>query len=221
MNTIELIGYCRQKLHDKVVDYLWPDDVLLGFLNEAQEKAARNARLLRDATTPEVCRIDVKADKQAYDLDSRIIFVRRVQLASRSQPLGKISYRDLDQFQPGWIGRSGTADRWCTDFESGKLWLNRKPTAADTISLLVVRLPLEALTLSAKSEPEIPPGYHRSLHHWVGFRAFSDQDSEACDPKAADKHRSEFMSEFGEDSRAIDEEWERQHYGDNDMESPL
>lgn len=221
MNTPEIIAFTRQALHDKVVDYLWPDETLLGWLNEAQEKAARNARLIRDASTPEVCRIDITATKQAYDLDPRVVFVRRVLVASKPVPIRKISYKDLDHHQAGWMGRSGTPDRWCTDLETGKLWFNRKPTAADVATLLVVRMPLEQLTLTTKSCPEIPPAYHRPLHHWVCFRALSDQDSEACDPKAAEKHRAEFMVEFGEDSRAIDEEWERQHYGDEDGEGEL
>jgi hypothetical protein len=171
---------------------------------------------------PQICRVNLVTSRQYYDLDRRIIFVRRVTLASRSTPLGKISYRDLDIQQPGWIDRVGLPDRWCTDFESGRLWFNRKPSAADVCRLLVVRLPLDPLSMDKlDAELEIPPAYQRALHHWAAYRAHSVTDKETYDPKRAAGHLLAFENEFGESSRAIDEEWERQHYGDEDMEAPL
>lgn len=222
MNTRDLITFTRTSvLRDVKKPPLWSDAELLEFANEAQEKAARNGRLLRDATTPEVCRISLNTSRQYYDLDPRVIFVRRVSLDSRTQPLRKISFKDLDQQQPGWQTRTGSPDRYCLDFESGRVWFNRKPTVADVARLFVVRMPLEALTFDTKSCPEIAIAYHRPLHHWIAYRAYSKDDADTKDDAKAARHLASFEQEFGEDSRAINEEWERQHYGDNDGEGEL
>lgn len=221
MKTSELLKLTRQAIRDTVKPYLWTDEELVGFLTEGEQMGARNARLLRDFSTPETCRLSIVTTKQAYNLDRRVIFVRRLVVASRSTPLRKISYRDLDIEQPGWIDRTGTPDRWCGDFESGRIWLNKKPTAADTAKLLVVRLPLKDLSTSEDRELEIPVAYHRAVHHWAAYRAHSKPDTETEDPKRAQYHYDAFTNQFGEESKAIDEEWERQHYGDEDMEGEL
>lgn len=220
--TADLLALCRQVLRDKRKPYLWSDDELVGWGTEAQERAARNARLIRDFSTPEICQIKLTTARQDYDLDPRIIFVRRLTLDSRARPLAKVSYHDLDQRQSGWLTRTGTPDLWCTDFESGKVWFNRKPTAADTARLFVVRIPLcDLATTNLKAELEVAAAYRRPLHHYVCGMAYSKDDTDTKDDAKAAFHLGKFAEEFGEQSNAIDEEWERQHYGDADMEAQL
>lgn len=223
MKTSELLKFTRTQTRDDTKPYRFPDEDYLDWLSEAQEKAARNARLLRDFTTPEICRLSLIATRQWLALDPRIIFVRQVFLASRTRRLDKISYRDLEKCQPGWIDRTGSPPtHWCTDFETGKLWFNRKVTTADTVKLFVVRMPLEALTLSKPNAcPEIAPAYHRSLHHWASHRFYSVADQDSFDPDMAEMHLGKFHAEFGEDSTALEEEWAREQYGVADMDGEL
>lgn len=222
MKTKELLAFTRTVLHDAVKPYEFTDETLVEYLSEGQEKAARNARLIRDYSTAEICRIPISTTKQAYEIDARAIFVRRVALDSRGVPLGKASFKDLDRKQPGWIGRTGTPNWWCTDFETGKLWLDRKPTVADTARIMVVRLPLCSLSTSKLNDAlELPVPYHRPVHHWACYRAYSNQDADTYDEKAAARHMAAFTAEFGDDSSALDEEWARQHYGESDMEGEL
>jgi uncharacterized protein DUF6682 len=222
MKVSDLLAFTRGQLKDKVKPYQWSDATLVGYLSEGQEKAARNARLIRDFTTPEICSINVTTSRQDYDLDKRILFVRRVLLGDRTTPLDKKSYRYLDQCEPGWIGRTGTPNYWCGDFETRKLWFNRKPTAAATAKLLVVRLPLDELSLTRlTAELELDAAYQRPLHHWACYRALSEEDSEFQDLEKAEIHREAFNAEFGDDSTAIEEEWARQKYGEDPDEGEL
>lgn len=222
MKTKELLAFTRTVLHDAVKPYLFSDETLVEYLSEGQEKAARNARLIRDFSTPEICRIPLSTTKQSYDLDPRVVFVRRVTVDSRGLTLNKASYKDLDIREPGWIGRTGTPNRWCTDFETGKLWLDRKPVVADIARIMVVRIPLCALTMSKLNEPlELPVPYRRPVHHWACYRAYSNQDADTYDEKLAARHMAAFTAEFGDDSSALEEEWARQHYGESDMEGEL
>lgn len=216
MKTKDLLAITRLALNDIKKPYLWSDEEIVGWLAEGEGKAARNAHLLRDFTTPEICRHAVLTSRQYLELDPRVISVRRLTLATRASPLHPISFRDLDTEQPGWIDRVGTPDRWCRDFESGRIWFNRKPSAADTARILVVRMPLNDLCIERPdAEPEIPSKYHRSLHHWPCYRAHSKPDSDGQDEKKAGIHYQAFVAEFGEDSTAIEEQWAAENYGDS------
>lgn len=225
MKVSALLTLTRQTLRDTELPVLWSDAELVGFLAEAEEKAARNARLLRDSTTSAICTLTVVTTSQSQALDPRVIVVRRVLYGTRVVPLQKVSYHDLDRREAGWQGRVGVPDKWCMDFESGKLWWNRKPSANATANLFVVREPLvpidtPALDLTTTS-PEIPARYHRPLHHWACHRALSSDDPELADPDKAEIHRQKFLAEFGDDVNAVEEEWARQHYGEHDMEADL
>jgi hypothetical protein len=205
MTLLEMIEACRtDRLDDVAEGSLWSDPELTRYLNEAQDEACRRARLLVDSSTAEICSIAVSAGKALYALDSRIIFVRRAKLASRSKPLRFVSYLDLDEECPGWEDRTGTVQWVIPDFETGKLRTYRTATAADTMNLTVVRTALEPMT-SDGHEPEIPPRFHYSLTAWACHRAFSKPDVDCIDPKRAEGALAEFEREFGPKSPAIDE----------------
>jgi hypothetical protein len=219
VKTQDLLDLTRLTLRDIKKPYLWSDDELVGHLAEAEEKACRSSLLLRDFTTAEVCKLSLNTVKQGYDLDPRVIFVRRLTVATRTLPLAKASYRDFDGCEPGWIGRTGTPDKWCLDFESQKVWFNRKPTAADIATMLVVRTPLVSLSVTKlAASPEIAAPYHRPLHHWACYRAFSKSDSDAEDSDKAAFHYNAFIAEFGDEASALDEEFVRGRQGYQDME---
>lgn len=219
MKTRELLDFTRIALRDRKKPYLWSDDELIGHLAEGEEKACRGSLLIRDASTPEVCKLSLNTTKQGYELDPRVIFVRRFAVATRSKPLAKVSYRDLDISEPGWIGRVGTPDKWCMDYESGKVWLNRKPSAADVVNMLTIRVPLVPMSVSRLEQtPEIIVPYHRPLHHWACFRAYSKPDSDTQDDDKAMFHYNAFIAEFGDEASALDEEFVRGRDGTDDME---
>lgn len=214
MKLRELIEIFRHELDDAAEPFLWTEEELIEYANDAENEACRRARLIIDSTTAAICAITVIANTAKYALDNRVIFVRRVKLASRSLPLQRASFRDLDEETPGWDAHTGTVMAFITDLDSGKVRLYRTPTAADTLNLTVVRLPLVEMT-NVDDTPEIDSRYHRNLRHWLRYRAYSKQDAETKDDKKAAEALALFEQEFGKASTAIDEEWiERQQgYG--------
>ena len=54
MTLEELIASFREDATDKVGPYLWEDETVTRWLNEAQDEAAVRARLLLDDSTPAV-----------------------------------------------------------------------------------------------------------------------------------------------------------------------
>lgn len=219
MNGGELLSLFRQQADDAAAPYLWSDTEIYAWLTDAEREAARRARLIVDSATAAVCTIAVVANTAQYALDARIIYIRRVKLASRTLPLEPLDYRDLDACTPGWESHTGTVSAYVRGMDSNKLRIYRKPTAVDSINLLVVREPLLALS-AAQTTLEIAARYHVALLDWVCFRAYSKKDSQAYDPDLAGKHATMFEAEFGtrEKSAAFEEEWQRNHqpFSDHD-----
>ena len=69
------------------------------------------------------------------------------------------------------------------------------PSASDTASLVVSRLPLTPFGL--RTQPEIDERYHLGLVHWAAHLAFSKPDSETGNLNLAKVHEDLFAREFG------------------------
>ena len=215
MNLGELKTAFRNDVDDTATPYLWSDEELERYLNDAEREACRRARLLVDSDVAEICKINVTAGKSTYELDNRIIFIRRAKLTSQSRPLTRMSFRDMDEFRPGW--ESSTASRathFITDWKTGHIRIFPTPTQADTLWLTGVRLPMQDMA-DQYDEPEINVRYHESLVHWAKHRAYLKKDAETLNEAESKKHLDAFEKEFGPKSSAVEEEWiERQQQSD-------
>lgn len=207
MTLAELITLFRNEADDVAEPYLWSDDELLEFANDAEAEAARRARLLVDSTTAELCSLAVAAAAGGLvPLDARVMFVRAARLAGEL-PLGRATVADMLEINPFWQdARAGRPRLFVTDYQTGALQLWPAPDADATLKLTVVRTPLAEMN-DGQDSPEIAPRWHRSLRHWMLYRAYSKQDAEANDPKKAADSLALFEQEFGKKSSAIDEAW--------------
>lgn len=211
MKLKELIKVVRQRAKDvDNVKPLWQDPDIVTLLNDGQWEACRRSRLLKDSTTPEVCRIDISANLVTYPVDPRVMFIRRVKLNSRARPLDFKRVRDMDEEFPGWEAHTGQITHWVPDYSTEQLRLYRLCDATTTLPdfamLTVVRGPLNDM-VNSEDVPEINPRFHYNLHHWALYRMFSDQDAETYDANAAAKALDAFEAEFGPPSTAREEVW--------------
>lgn len=211
MKLAELLNITRIELDDVAEPYLWSDDELLEYANDAQNEACRRGRLLVDATTPAICQITMVANTAAYTLDPRVIRVNRAKVDGEAVPLAFCMTRDLDARFPGWEDWSETPRIIVPDWETNKVRLVGTPDAGGTLNLQVVRLPLVDM-MDIDDEPEIRPEYQRNLRHWIKHRAYLKRDSETYDPKKAAECEARFVAEFGPARPAYDELWQQQQY---------
>lgn len=212
MNLTALINAARLRLDDKVEPYLWSRAELVEYANDAERQACRNARLITDSTTAEICSIALVADTATYDLDKRIIHIRRVKGSWSSVPLRPASVIDLDNAVPGWEGETGDPTFYVKDMDSNLFRPYPTPATDGTASLTVLRIPLVDME-DGDDEPEIRTAYHMGLVDWMEYRGYSRHDTQTMNPKAAQAAKDRFEAEFGKPSTAIDEEWIRQQHG--------
>lgn len=223
MKLKEMVQLVRQRAKDKdKIAPLWVDAVIIQALNEAQVQACRRARLIKDSTTDEVTLLPLDANTVVYPIDPRVIFIRRVKLNSRPQPLGIKRTRDMDREIPGWEAHIGYLSTWIHDYDSTGIRFYRQvdPTntlidpatgANDFVRLTVVREPMEPMS-EPDDVPEIAPRFHFKLHHHALELLYSDQDAETYDPKMVEFHAGRFAEEFGAPSSAIEEHWIEENF---------
>jgi hypothetical protein len=206
MKAGDITALWREDVDDLVEPFLWSPEMALDYLNDAINEANRRSRLLVDSSTTAVCQVAVPTTGIAV-LDPRVLFVRKVRFSGRL-PLRRMNMQDLESCDPYWEDAQAVPypSAFIPDWEAGKLRFYPPPSAQLTALLTVVRDPLVDI-LKEEDEPEIPARYHRSLRHWMVFRAYSKQDSEAADPKKAAQALDLFEQEFGKKSSAIDETW--------------
>lgn len=235
MNAGELEERFRKQVDDEAQPPLWGSDEFLNWLNEAENEACARARLLVDSigtavtysvsgtststTTHTHGIVTLGSGTEYYDLDERILYLRRVKLASRTIPLSPMDYRDMDQCYPGWEAHTGSVTGYVRGLQTGKFRPYRIPTATDTVKLTTIRLPLVAMS-QPKDTPEIATHYHIHLNDWVCFRAYSKKDSQAYDPNLAKEHLAHFEAMFGtrEMASALEEEWARNNLPFNEQD---
>ena len=224
MTTAELINLFRGLSADNTPKYLWSDTLLCQIATEAEKEAAGRARLLVDSVTPDLCVKELAAGTQYIELDPRVIFVRRVKLASRDIPLAKIHRKDLDCILPGWEDETASeTTNYCSNYQGGRIYFITRLPEDDTVRLTVVREPLGPLQLSGPARnPEIPPRYHEKLVHWMFWRALSMRDvEEKYDPVVAKQNYDQFEAVFGPPLSAINEKWYQDEHGYDEFEGLL
>lgn len=211
MKLAELLNLTRVELDDVVEPFLWADDELMEYANDAQQEACRRGRLIVDSTTSAICSITLVANTASYDLDPRVIRINRIRLTGDTYPLRPMMVRDLDAQAPGWEDWSEAPTIWVPDWQTGKVRFVGNPKAAGTANLTVVRLPLADMN-DPDDSIEIRAEYQRSLRHWIAFRAWSKRDSETFNAKSAAGALALFEQEFGRKQGAYDEQWMTQYY---------
>jgi hypothetical protein len=218
MKLGELLAMVRRdELDDESTPYLWSNDSLIEYAEDAENEACRRASLLRDATTTAICRITLVAGTASYDLDARVIRIRRARLPGKT-PLAPVTTAELDERRPGWEDETGEPTAYLTDWETGAIRLYPNPTAVATLQLQVVRLPLAAMN-DTEDTPEIHARFHRDLRHWIVKRAFSKKDSETEDLKRAALAEERFAAAFGPPLSARTEEWNARNLPMNGLDA--
>jgi len=222
-----LIDTCRDLADDHAEPPLWSDAVWMIHAAEGELEIARRTRVLFDTETADVCEIDVTATP-IFDVDPRVIFVRRVKLDGQELPLPKVSIAALDAERPGWDNEEPNDPECWVPWGVNQIRLVPEPAEADTLRLHVVREPLEAIALAdpdatptplAAVSPEIQPRYHMGIVKWMLHRAFLFRErQDMYRPEESARYLSEFEEEFGKRSAAVDEIWIHRKHGYDEYE---
>lgn len=200
MNLEELIAAFREDSTDKVEPYLWKDETVTRWFNEAQDEAAVRARLLLDDSTPAVTTIAVVAGQASYQLHPKVYEIAHLRwqssaAAHRGKAVDLVTREWLDRKHPDWRVRLDCDGLYAIQTE-GALRLVPTPRDEGSLVLEAYRLPLKILAADG-DKPEIHSASHAYLVYWALHKAFSQPDSDGFDPQRAATAEATFTRYFG------------------------
>ena len=199
MTLSDLIAQFRFETSDLDRKYLWDDDELTVYLNEAQDEACIRSRLIREKTNPTICQIDVVENVSIYQLDPHVIEIvygSMIYLGAEGLPyiLGKTTSDVMDQIRPYWRSlhyRPTALIHYDTSVEFDCI-----PDTSYTVNLEVYRLPMVPMS-SDDDIPEINAIHHRHLVKWAKHRAYAKRDADTYNEGLSEKYLTEFEDVFG------------------------
>lgn len=198
MTLEDLLRRFRVAARDTEVPYLFADEDITDWLNDAEERACIRGRLLRDDSTVAVTRVALTVGTHTYALHESVYELIAVRLihASGDEPTKlPIQSREwLDANVPDW--RESEEEAFCIVQDDTKIRVVGTFVADDRIDLECYRLPLAVMTIAADT-PEIHRAHHIHLIEWALHRGFSIPDAEVFDPNRATLAEKKFTAYFG------------------------
>lgn len=199
MTLQELIRRFRVRAHDNVEPYLWSNQDVTDWLNEAEQQACLRGRLLREAARQDVCRMVLDPAQSTYVLHPAVTEITHMRVipgdGGRSRVVLLKSPDWLDAYVPDWRDEDQPVRMAIQDDCS--LSLVGTISAGDVLMLECYRLPMASMADMA-DVPEIHQAHHEHLIDWALYRAFSVPDADAFDPKRSEQARQDFTAYFGE-----------------------
>jgi hypothetical protein len=226
MNLGELLEELRENiLHDRSdrvageSDRLWSDRTLIRYINEAERRLAREALVIRDNSTEEVCIVKTREFVREYPLHPSICAVISARCFGDRADLARGGHSAFDTYHtpdtyffdpsslsalpPGKIVAWDTDEGVLPDNEGSmgraqlRLYPSPDPVHAQPISLRVVRYPLRPLRRK-HDVPEVPAEHHLDMLDWAAYLALRIVDVDGGSPDRALEFRQSFETHVAE-----------------------
>jgi hypothetical protein len=192
MDSLGLKDAFRLDVDDNVEPFLWSDELIATYADEAQKMFCRLTNGISDSSSP-MCSVDIEAGEPTAALDKRILKVRRAMRASDARPITLVNVEEMDSLGVRLTEHRGQVSYAILGMDENSVrWVN-VPALNDTALLTVYRLPLRTIT-AAKTALEIPEQHHRSLLMWMEHLAYGRQDTDTYDPRKAERCEAAFTA---------------------------
>lgn len=192
MDAGDLITQARKELNDKVAPYLWDDDTLSLFLDDAQTMFCRLTDGIPDSTTDTITKISIVPDTSSYVLDEHVKKVRAAWRLDTGKPLDVINVEDMGPRGMYFDGTKNPVTALITGMDELSLIAWPVPNETVDVRLSVYRLPLTSLV--DVDTLEIPAQHHLHLLLWLKHLAYGVHDAETYDKTKAETFESAFRA---------------------------
>lgn len=168
----------RTKLDDTEKDYLWGDSELLGYLDQAYRVFAQETKRITDMSTANLAVYSVSAAAPSITLSDKVLDIKRAFDAANNIEFTLKNSNEM----PVVNIPTGTTRYVCADREIDKLFLFPIPADAFTLTLQVVRYPLETFSLNMSNPLEFQrEEYWQTMIHYAAGLAYLKDDVEVQD----------------------------------------
>jgi hypothetical protein len=217
----DLITELRENiLHDRSdqvggpSDYLWSDDTLTRYINQAYFRFATEALCLRDNVTPQYTQFTSAANVEQYVLDPAVLAVISVQMTGDRGDLIRAGHADFNMgfrpdhyfFDPNALAvlppgkpQAFSTDEGMAETDDGALsavTLRLFPIPSTDYApvvgkMRVIRLPSGPLK-DPNDVPELPERHHLEMLDWAAYLALRIVDHDLGDTGRAQEFKASF-----------------------------
>jgi hypothetical protein len=193
MTPVEVVALFRTEMVDVATPSLWSDDELYSHLNDAQVQFCRQTGGIPDATGTLVT-VVITIGLLNFALDERILKIRDAYRLSDGKRIGIVNFEDMEKNGMRFNGRTGPLSSIIIGMDDDQGIPYPIPSVADTLKLVIDRLPMTTITLanSGTATLEIKPHHHKHLLYWMKKLAYEKQDAETFNKSKAKEFEQKF-----------------------------
>jgi hypothetical protein len=198
MTSSDLLTLFRSEMSDTAAPYLWSDEDVFGYMDDAQTMYCRKTDGILDASTDAVTKIAVVPGSDRIALHAKIKRIRALTREDTGRDLDVINRDDMVQRRWYFDGTVGEVKALVIGQEAHKARVY--PTSNETVNLRleVLRLPLLAITTDGDQAFEIDAEHHRHLLLWMKHLAYMKQDAETFDRTKAMEFEGKALAYFAQ-----------------------
>lgn len=200
MLSDELYDLFRADVVDTASPYLWSDDEVWRYMNDAYRMYVR-----RTGGISARMDVGITAGEATTTVSPAVLKFREARLVSNGRKIDVINHTDMPYSPTLDYGnirtlylnpRPGPVQYMVVGDERNKdggivTWLNT-PEVDDTVNTLVYRLPLVVIDGPGLEFADIGEEHHEHLMLWMKHRAYGKQDAETFDRGRSDMYKAAF-----------------------------
>lgn len=196
-NSQELFDRFREDIVDVATPYLWTDEEVINYADDAYRMFVRLTGGIPDFTS-DVTIIPLVTGEDIVDTDESILRIMTATLASTGADIEVVNVTDLPLLFQSSTDYGSLRTLSMKNMPGAVRWLVvgmqkytakviQIPVVDDEINLYVYRLPLEHIVDGSHLLDDIMSDHHMHLIDWMKARAYKKQDAETFDKtKSAD-----------------------------------
>lgn len=179
MDTTELLKLFRTEMRDVEKPYLFADDLVYTYINEAQQMFCRLTQGIEDGRS---FKLAVVQGTDWYPINKRILKLRKAYRTDTGREIEIVNQERLGDAGIRFSSRTGPIRVLAAGIQKGMLRAYPMPSEAVEVALDVFRLPSQ---VGAGDSLEIDEQHHYSLLLWVKHLAYNVSDAETFDRNKA------------------------------------
>lgn len=200
MTTDELYDLFRRDVVDTAQPYLWSDEEVYAYMNDAYYMFVRLTGGISDFLS-DVCLLTASQGEKNGEISESILVVRTATLEESGETVKVINAQDVESLSDEDYGilrrinNSTTIGRvryMVIGMQPGLVqWVNI-PDRDYAVRLLVERLPTGVITGGGQQFEGVAPHHHIHLLKWMRHMAYNKQDAETFNKAKSDVEKAEF-----------------------------
>jgi hypothetical protein len=203
VNSTQLYNLFRQDTTDTVAPFLWSDNEVYAYMNDAYTMFVRRTGGIPDHYTDKVCLITATKDVETTKLHPKVLFIREAYLEPRGEAVKVINMQDeswlLDE-DYGLVRRmnvtktAGPVRYLVIGIQDDIVKWVSIPDRDYQVRLLVERLPLDDIIGPGQEFDGVKDHHHLYFLCWMKYHAYSKQDADTFNKTKADEEQQKFLA---------------------------